>query len=128
MIRIKINLYKQFIFFLRSLFPKLVNCWFCNKNFRIKYEQINKWTCPDCGQYNGFNEDGDYNQEIPAQKCSRLNTHNNASFCEKSFISRYAENGFCTDCNRNQERKIQQLASFEPKFKNNYEDEIVEYK
>jgi len=33
-----------------------VNCWFCNKNFVVKKEFANCWTCPECENYNGFTE------------------------------------------------------------------------
>ena len=39
------------------------NCHFCNTNFvGIKVDSQGGWFCPSdcCGQYNGFNESGDY--------------------------------------------------------------------
>lgn len=44
-------------FFLnRRRFPATVNCWFCNENSKVAYDDLNKWTCPKCEQYNGFSE------------------------------------------------------------------------
>ena len=39
------------------------NCHFCNTNFAgIKLDDLGGWFCPSdiCGQYNGFDESGDY--------------------------------------------------------------------
>lgn len=41
---------------IRRRFPATVNCWFCNENSRVPYDDINKFTCPKCEQYNGFTE------------------------------------------------------------------------
>lgn len=118
------------LFIFSRLFPKGVNCWFCNRNTSVTYEKANSWTCPNCDQYNGFNEDGDYNQEIPEQRHFRLNTSKNRSFCDKESVLSYptiASNGFCSHCNRNQELKVRQLASFIPNIDENYDEEITEY-
>lgn len=40
----------------RRRFPATVNCWFCNENTKIPYDDLNKWTCKKCEQYNGFTE------------------------------------------------------------------------
>lgn len=45
-----INVY----FKIRRNFPASVNCWFCNVNTKVPYEDSNSWTCPACEQYNGF--------------------------------------------------------------------------
>lgn len=37
-------------------------------------------------------------------------------------------NGLCDPCNRNQELKVQQLASFEPENENYFDEEIQEYR
>lgn len=114
---------------IRRLFPKFVNCWFCNYNTKVPYLNGNSWICPKCEQYNGFTEDGDYNQEIPAQRFNKLNLSKDLSFCEKTAASYESlNNGLCSHCNRNQELKIQQIASFVPKLEENYDAEIKEYK
>lgn len=33
-----------------------VNCWFCNQNTVVPYGNRNCWDCPNCDQYNGFQE------------------------------------------------------------------------
>lgn len=38
------------------------------------------------------------------------------------------QNGLCDPCNRNQELKVQQLASFEPENENYFDEEIQEYR
>lgn len=37
-------------------------------------------------------------------------------------------NGLCQPCNRNQELKVQQLASFEPQNEADFDEEIKEYR
>ncbi|XP_062540059.1 uncharacterized protein LOC134207974 isoform X2 [Armigeres subalbatus] len=111
----------------RKRFPIRVNCWFCNTNTRVPYESNNSWFCPSCTQYNGFTEDGDYNREIPAQYQSRLNPQANITDDDKISYSA-PQNGLCFGCNRNQELKIHQLASFVPDVDENYDEEVEEYK
>lgn len=33
-----------------------VNCWFCNQDTVVPYGNRNCWDCPNCEQYNGFQE------------------------------------------------------------------------
>ena len=81
----------------------------------------------NCGQYNGFSEDGGYNQEIPAQHYSKLNLAKDSTFCSQQ--QKYpANNGLCDICNRNQELKVYQLGAFIPQNENNYDEEISSYK
>ncbi|XP_055605156.1 uncharacterized protein LOC129753351 isoform X2 [Uranotaenia lowii] len=114
----------------RKCFPVGVNCWFCNTNHRVPYADGNSWVCPSCTQYNGFNEEGDYNREIPAQYQCQLNPRtNNITDDDKIFNSGSVlpNNGLCFGCNRNQELKIYQLASFVPEKEENYDEEVEEY-
>lgn len=37
-------------------------------------------------------------------------------------------NGLCEPCNRNQELKVQQLASFEPENEGDFDEEIEDYR
>lgn len=118
----------------RRKFPATVNCWFCNVNTRVPYDDKNAWTCPTCEQYNGFTDDGDYNCDIPAQRNSKLNIRNNLPATNRQHINNASiissapnNNGFCTPCNRNQEIKVQQLATFTPEYDDNYDEEIVEF-
>lgn len=104
-----------------------MNCWFCNTNTRVPYNQQNSFKCPSCSQFNGFTDDGDYNREIPEQHYSKLNA-SNSSFCQKTELRLPATNGLCEGCNRNQEMKVIQLANFRPRCEINYDEEIEEYK
>lgn len=125
---------------IRRKFPVTVNCWFCNVNTRVPYDDKNSWTCPTCEQYNGFTDDGDYNRDIPAQRNSKLNTgtlpakrhqkHNASiiSSASAASVALQSNNGLCVACNRNQEIKVQQLATFTPEYDNNYDEEIFEFK
>ncbi|XP_055632596.1 uncharacterized protein LOC129773067 [Toxorhynchites rutilus septentrionalis] len=110
----------------RKLFPVKVNCWFCNTNTKVPYDDGNSWVCPSCTQYNGFTEDGDYNREIPAQYQRKLNPGANITDDDKISYSA-PQNGLCFGCNRNQELKIHQLASFVPEVEENYDEEVEEY-
>ena len=110
----------------RKKFPYKVNCWFCNQDSKVPYNDFNSWTCKNCDQYNGFKEDGDYNTEIPAQYYSKLNPRSNITDDEKvGYVE--PKNGLCAACNRNQELKIHQLASFVPENEDDYDEEIEEY-
>lgn len=80
-------------------------------------------------------KDGDYNRDIPAQRNSKLNVQtskNHTSFTSNAgsviFTTTPPKNGLCILCNRNQEIKIQQLASFEPEDPDNYDEEIELFK
>lgn len=99
-------------------------CWFCHATATVPYADRNGWTCPEsvCGQYNGFDDDGDYNRvdgdmfrELPAPKNSA------------SGGGQRRSNGLCRTCNLNQELKIHQLARFSPKDPARYDQEIEEF-
>uniref|UniRef100_A0A182J7H0 Ima1 N-terminal domain-containing protein n=1 Tax=Anopheles atroparvus TaxID=41427 RepID=A0A182J7H0_ANOAO len=134
-----VNLYLN----LRRRFPAKVNCWFCNTDTRVPYDQLNAFVCPTCRQYNGFTADGDYNREIPEQYQLRLNNFcyhqpanitdddkwgNSARSIAATSSSATPRNGLCFGCNRNQELKIHQLASFVPDSEDNYDAEVEEYR
>uniref|UniRef100_A0A182VZ29 Ima1 N-terminal domain-containing protein n=1 Tax=Anopheles minimus TaxID=112268 RepID=A0A182VZ29_9DIPT len=133
-----VNLYLN----IRRRFPAKVNCWFCNHDTRVPYDQSNSFVCPACKQYNGFTADGDYNREIPEQYQQRLNNYyyhhpSNVTDDDKWDSSTVrssigngrflTSNGLCFGCNRNQELKIHQLASFVPEDEDNYDAEMEEY-
>ncbi|KAG5673103.1 hypothetical protein PVAND_003177 [Polypedilum vanderplanki] len=119
----------NFLIILRKRFSIKVNCWFCNTNLRVPYNDWNSFKCPKCEQYNGFTEDGDYNKEISAQFSSKLN---NISYCQRTNqderMRLSASNGFCEFCSRNQEIKVIQLANFRPRCESTYDQEIEEFK
>lgn len=77
-------------------------------------------------------QDGDYNQEIPAQRVAHLNSRKfsatTTSRSLSSSSSSNSSNGLCDPCNRNQELKMQQLASFEPDDDRNYDAEVDEFR
>lgn len=115
-------------FYFRKRFSIKVNCWFCNTNLRVPYNDWNSFVCACCQQYNGFTEDGDYNKELSAQHYSKFNTN---SFCQKANEEKLklpASNGFCEFCSRNQEIKVLQLANFRPRCEAKYDEEIEEFK
>lgn len=78
-------------------------------------------------------KDGDYNCDIPAQRCLKLNKWKNgyvSSSMNASIISgrSTAVNGLCEPCNRNQELKVQQLASFVPENEAYFDEEVCEFR
>ncbi|KAI5612230.1 transmembrane protein 201, partial [Silurus asotus] len=109
-----------------------VNCWFCNQDTVVPYGNRNCWDCPYCEQYNGFQENGDYNKPIPAQYMEHLNHGVSAglpvSEAPKTLQWVNCQMLLCKKCNNNQTVKIKQLASFNPREEDNYDEEIEVYK
>lgn len=88
-----------------------VECWFCCSARLVPVDDVNSFTCRDCGQYNGFTKSGDYNRPIVAQFESNLNPsgfllNQPTYFNSKSDI-------LCPPCNKYQELKMIELSSFE---------------
>ncbi|KAE8739985.1 hypothetical protein FOCC_FOCC014501 [Frankliniella occidentalis] len=102
-----------------------VNCWFCGLNNVILQKCRDGWMCKHCEQYNGFKSDGDYNRDIPAQWES--SHHGGVTFCTSPKPYSKPSNGLCEDCNKNQEMKVAQLASFQPINPNNFDQEIENF-
>ncbi|XP_027699621.1 transmembrane protein 201 isoform X4 [Vombatus ursinus] len=96
-----------------------VNCWFCNQDTVVPYGNRNCWDCPNCEQYNGFQENGDYNKPIPAQYLEHLNhvVTSAAPFCDSPQPQQWVSSQvlLCKKCNNHQTTKIKQLASFAPR-------------
>ena len=115
---------------LRPRFPVRVNCWFCDTNSIVPYGNRNCWDCPHCDQYNGFDEDGNYNKDIPAQFSEGLNSLTGAASSPDVSESQRQQrqpsvaNSFCADCNRNQLIKIKQLAAFAPLNEDTFDEEV----
>ncbi|XP_030590318.1 transmembrane protein 201 [Archocentrus centrarchus] len=109
-----------------------VNCWFCNQNTVVPYGNRNCWDCPNCDQYNGFQENGDYNKPIPAQYMEHLNHGISGSLplseTPKNLQWVNCQMLLCRKCNNNQSAKIKQLASYIPRDDENYDEEIEAYK
>ncbi|XP_022072433.2 transmembrane protein 201 [Acanthochromis polyacanthus] len=109
-----------------------VNCWFCNQNTVVPYGNRNCWDCPNCDQYNGFQENGDYNKPIPAQYMEHLNHGVSgglpSSETPKTLQWVNSQMLLCRKCNNNQSVKIKQLASYIPRDDENYDEEIEAYK
>ncbi|XP_041859646.1 transmembrane protein 201 [Melanotaenia boesemani] len=109
-----------------------VNCWFCNQNTVVPYGNRNCWDCPNCDQYNGFQENGDYNKPIPAQYMEHLNHGISgsplSSETPKTLQWVNCQMLLCRKCNNNQAAKIKQLASYIPRDDENYDEEIEAYK
>lgn len=107
-----------------------VNCWFCDRDTVVPYGNRNCWDCPYCDQYNGFQENGDYNKPIPAQYMENLNHGVSAGVPETPKPLQWVncQMLLCKKCNTNQTLKIKQLASFIPRDDENYDEEIELYK
>lgn len=112
----------------RPLFPVRVNCWFCNTNEKVKYEEKNAWTCSTCGQYNGFDQDGHYNRHI-SEQFSDVPLKPNKRFAKSSANDEVKKENhpLCHTCNLNQELKVHQLKNFEPSSAQNHDQELQEY-
>ncbi|XP_049671683.1 transmembrane protein 201 isoform X3 [Accipiter gentilis] len=109
-----------------------VNCWFCNQDTVVPYGNRNCWDCPNCEQYNGFQENGDYNKPIPAQYMEHLNhvVSGGTTFCDPTKPQQWVSSQIllCKKCNNHQTTKIKQLASFSPREEGKYDEEIEVYK
>ncbi|NXH23221.1 TM201 protein, partial [Bucco capensis] len=109
-----------------------VNCWFCNQDTVVPYGNRNCWDCPNCEQYNGFQENGDYNKPIPAQYMEHLNhvVSGAMTFCDPVKPQQWVNSQIllCKKCNNHQTAKIKQLASFSPREEGKYDEEIEVYK
>ena len=112
---------------LRPRFPVRVNCWFCDKNSVVPYGNRNCWDCPHCEQYNGFDDEGNYNKAIPAQFSESLNSLKGSAATREATPpgpNPGVANLFCADCNRNQLIKIKQLAAFTPLREETFDEEV----
>ncbi|XP_061075786.1 transmembrane protein 201-like isoform X2 [Conger conger] len=109
-----------------------VNCWFCNKDTVVAYGNRNCWDCPYCEQYNGFQENGDYNKPIPAQYTENLNSGAPASppnpDTSKTLQWVNCQMLVCKKCNDKQTLKIKQLASYVPREDEKYDEELEVFK
>ncbi|XP_039223236.1 transmembrane protein 201 isoform X1 [Crotalus tigris] len=109
-----------------------VNCWFCNQDTVVPYGNRNCWDCPNCEQYNGFEENGDYNKPIPAQYMENLNhvVSGAGAFYDPTKPQQWVSSQLllCKKCNNHQTMKIKQLASFSPREEGKYDEEIEVYK
>ncbi|CAO2590074.1 Transmembrane protein 201 [Lemmus lemmus] len=110
----------------------VVNCWFCNHDTLVPYGNRNCWDCPHCEQYNGFQENGDYNKPIPAQYMEHLN-HVVSSVPSprdpaqpQQWVS--SQVLLCRRCSHHQTTKIKQLAAFTPREEGRYDEEIEVYR
>ncbi|XP_067639895.1 uncharacterized protein [Eurosta solidaginis] len=92
--------------------------------------------CPDCEQYNGFTNDGDYNRDMFQQfNCSnksvgiaRLDQSSTERDTSVSALSATKNNGLCHECNEAQRLKVEKLAQFEPKSESRFDAELHCYK
>ncbi|XP_037355168.1 transmembrane protein 201 isoform X2 [Talpa occidentalis] len=110
----------------------LVNCWFCNQDTVVPYGNRNCWDCPHCEQYNGFQENGDYNKPIPAQYLEHLNhvvsstPGPSAPAQPQQWVS--SQVLLCRRCSHHQTTKIKQLAAFTPRDEGRYDEEVEVYR
>ncbi|XP_043644400.1 uncharacterized protein LOC122614013 [Drosophila teissieri] len=132
-------LFKAYIS-IRSRYDARVNCWFCNGNARVPYQDRNSWTCPSCEQYNGFTKDGDYNRDMTSQRDCSIGSQKNSSkgsssICANSYYSDVLtahppvpKNGLCDQCNEAQRLKVEKLSQFEPKNESRFDQELKVYR
>ncbi|XP_065578862.1 transmembrane protein 201 homolog [Artemia franciscana] len=103
-------------------------CWFCHSLVVLKRSEKKQFTCPSCGQYNGFSVDGNYDKEIPEMYDESLNPPAFPQNNESKRGSGNSYNDLCYSCNRNQELKLYQLSSFAPMNPKNYDGELEEFR
>ncbi len=120
----------------RGLIRARVQCWFCHDRSRVPYPERNAWTCGECGQYNGFSADGDYNRDDPDRRRVWPEEGTPGGDGPRRFArpgslapgtSGSGDNGLCRTCNLNQSLKVHQLAKFVPKVEANYDREVEEF-
>ncbi|KAL4119259.1 hypothetical protein QTP88_012092 [Uroleucon formosanum] len=123
---ITITLFCYYVYiYVRKFYPIYVNCWFCNANFKVAFEDRFEFACIECGQFNGFKEDGSYSKSIPEQHDQR---YNRAVFSVIQEDVKENKNGLCHKCNIIQEMKVKQLACFVPTRERNFDKEIEKFK
>ncbi|XP_027836184.1 uncharacterized protein LOC114118947 isoform X2 [Aphis gossypii] len=121
-----IALFCYYVFiYVRKFYPIYVNCWFCNANFKVAFEDRLEYSCIECGQFNGFKKDGSYSKSIPEQHDQR---YNRAIFSVVQEDFKENKNGLCNKCNIIQEMKVKQLASFTPTKEKYFDREIEKFK
>lgn len=108
----------------RPLFPVKVNCWFCSRDLNVPYNERNGFLCPECDQYNGFSEDGDYNWQDPDKY--RL-PRESSSPPSTSGTETKLGNALCNRCTLNQNLKVHQLAKFVPRREEDFDAEVEEF-
>ncbi|KAL6736433.1 hypothetical protein Aduo_006788 [Ancylostoma duodenale] len=122
---------------LRSYFPAKVNCWFCQHDQRVPYNQRNSFICSSCEQYNGFDASGGYNRKVPGQHCvvaakpvNRFCTPSKSAFTRPDVVPQegFGSNGLCDKCNREQEIIMTRIAAFEPLNEDRWNEELEDYR
>jgi len=104
----------------------VVNCWFCNNDSTIDSCNKSWWYCYHCEQYNGFKEDGDYQHSISSM-------YNQLPFAqhfiqnEGSTPAMNCKNLLCSICHVNQNKKVYEMALFEPTSEDRFDVECEEY-
>lgn len=104
--------------FLRPRFSAAVECWFCQHKYRVSFDQRQCFVCQNCGQYNGFSSDGDYDRRDPLMDAVDA----------RERTGEAPRNGLCRVCNLNQDLKTRQLADFVPKREEDFDEEVEDYR
>jgi hypothetical protein len=102
-----------------------VQCWFCPSALPVvvPYSLRNSWTCEECGQYNGFTADGDFNRQVSGSREAVVRS----GLRRDPGASEPRDNGLCQTCNLNQTLKTHQLARFKPSSAAAYDREVEAY-
>ncbi|CAH8528762.1 unnamed protein product [Schistosoma bovis] len=118
-----LGLFSTFTVLVVRFFYLKVQCWFCGHTAFTSWSRKTSFVCQQCGQYNGFKSDGDYNKVIPSQFIAELNPVNfnkaHGTFSSHSDV-------LCPDCTRNQNTIVQKLSEYTPK-NDKSDEEIKEY-
>ncbi|XP_003737377.1 uncharacterized protein LOC100902761 [Galendromus occidentalis] len=112
--------------YIRPLLPVRVKCWFCHKINVLPPDNLNRFDCRYCEQYNGFSDGGDYNKDIPAQRDPAINVFSAEARHTGAELSMY-HNGLCEFCNNRQARKMIARNQFEPMNSKTEREEFEQY-
>jgi len=94
---------------------KNVNCWFCNTDQVVEAYKADGFVCSVCDQYNGFTNDGDYNQVLPEQHYTSLNDQKFRQIAKQN-TKKYKKTteSLCDKCNSEQWMKLRREREFNP--------------
>ena len=100
-----------------------MDCWFCGFTNHHPRHSRHWWKCTECGQYNGFNSDGGYANDVPEMYRCETQTR----FCdfEKSMET---TNILCGKCIENQRRFVEALSDFNPSDDRHFDKELEQYR
>ncbi|CAH8538909.1 unnamed protein product [Heterobilharzia americana] len=114
-----LSLLTTFIILVVKFFQWQAQCWFCSFYMRVPWVNRNSFVCRQCGQYNGFTRDGDYNKVILSQFSTELNPFSRYQ-TPKTFKSN--SDVLCSNCTDNQAIIVRKLSEYVPQNEHSAEE------